>query len=258
MMGKGNWIVLSMAAVFVVSQPILAASRVDPVLKQIDTMTQLETDDASQVELIQQKSDEGTKVVRSTFFHRQADDSFLMVMTYPELERGNGYLKQGDNYWMYRRNTRTFQHIARGENIAGTDSSAEDFEDLKLAEKYRAILDGAGKEKMTETKLGEVPVYCIELEAKQDNTVYPKKIYWVRQDNYLPLKVQSFSLSGKLMQTAYFLKYIQLQGKYVWVKGVFVDEFEKGNKTAVEFKNLSTAKVPDHYFTKGYLESLSK
>ncbi len=43
----------------------------------------------------------------------------LIVMSAPEAEKGNGYLRMGDNLWMYRRNTRTFQHINRDESIGG-------------------------------------------------------------------------------------------------------------------------------------------
>jgi hypothetical protein len=39
---------------------------------------------------------------------------------------------------------------------------------------------------------------------------------------------------------------------------MFIDEFEKGNKTKVEISGISTEKVDDKIFTKAYLENLSK
>jgi hypothetical protein len=178
-------------------------------------------------------------------------------MTAPEVEKGNGYLKQGDNFWMYKRNTRTFQHINRDESIAGTDAKGEDFENKKLTELYKPALEG-GKEKVVEGKLGDVPVYQFKLVAKVEDVSYPKRTYWVRQDNFLPLKIQSFSKNGTLMETAYLLKYTQIQGKYLMVKGMFIDEFEKGNKSIVELKNITIKPIDPHVFTKAYLENLSK
>jgi hypothetical protein len=35
------------------------------------------------------------------YYERDADGAFLIVMTAPEVEKGNGYLRLGDNMWMY-------------------------------------------------------------------------------------------------------------------------------------------------------------
>ena len=103
-----------------------------------------------------------------------------------------------------------------------------------------------------------MPVYKLVVKAKISDVDYPKKVYWVRKDNYLILKEESYSLSGTLMQTAYFLKYTIIDGRYVPVKHLYIDEFEKGNKTIVDISDLSTRALDDAIFTKAYLENLSK
>jgi hypothetical protein len=60
------------------------------------------------------------------------------------------------------------------------------------------------------------------------------------------------------MQTAYYLKYSIVDDSYVPVKMMYVDEFEKGNKTIVEISGISTKALDDKLFTKAYLENLSK
>jgi hypothetical protein len=60
------------------------------------------------------------------------------------------------------------------------------------------------------------------------------------------------------MQSAYYLKYTEVDGKFIPVKQIFRDEFEKGNQTMVEISNISTKKLDDAIFTKAYLENLSK
>lgn len=60
-----------------------------------------------------------------------------MVTTAPQSEKGNGYLRTGNNFWMYRQNTRTIQHINRDESINGTDTKAGDFERKKTTELYK-------------------------------------------------------------------------------------------------------------------------
>ena len=64
-------------------------------------------------------------------------------------------------------------------------------------------------------------------------------------------------MSGTLMQTAYYMNYTIVDGRYVPVKQLFIDEFEKGNKTLVEISGISTSRLGD-IFNKAYLENISK
>jgi hypothetical protein len=228
------------------------------VLKKIEYNTSLTSDASAKVVLSQQKANQGIKNIEVQYYRRDSDKSFLIVMTAPESEKGNGYLRIKDNFWLYRRNTRTFQHINRDENIGGTNAHGADFEDRKLTEMYDVAKDSSGGEKLSEEVLGKIPVYRLEVKAKVNDVDYPKKIYWVRKDNFLLLKEQSYALSGSLMQTSYYLKYTEVDGKFVPVSQLFIDEFEKGNKTSMELSGISTQKLDDSKFTKAYLENLSK
>ncbi|MFH1287422.1 MAG: outer membrane lipoprotein-sorting protein [bacterium] len=244
---------------FLLSTPLFAEELdVNLLLKKIENNLEITSDIRANVILTQQKVEQGVKVLEMIYYRRDNDDSFLIVMSAPEAEKGNGYLRMGDNLWMYRRNTRTFQHINRDESIGGSDAKADDFERRKLTETYEFAKDAKGKEIISKAKLGQVLVYKLEIKAKVHDVDYPKKIYWIRRDNYLPLKEESYSLSGTLMQTAYYLKYTIVDDRYVPVNQMFIDEFEKGNKTMVEISNISTKKIGDSVFTKAYLENLSK
>lgn len=232
---------------------------VSQILKSLDTLQKIKEDISVRVELVQQDREQGTKLLEALYYARDMQDLFLIVMTRPESEKGNGYLKIDKNFWMYRRNTRTFQHINRNENIAGTDTDAQDLEASKYDENYRGVIDPkTGQEQIISTTLGNIPVYQIEIIAKVPDVDYPKKILFVRQDNFLPLKELSYSLSGTLMYTHLFLQYTQINGRYIAVKELVIDEFEKGNKTLWEIKGISLGKLDDTIFTKAYLENLSK
>ncbi len=235
-----------------------AGTPVETLLSKIEKIQEMTSDIRAKVVLTQQKTGQGTKNIEMIYYRRDSDDSFLIVMAAPETDKGNGYLRVGDNFWMYRRNTRTFQHINRDESIGGTNAHAEDFEKRKLTELYAPSLDASNKEIISEEVLGKIPVYRFEVKAKVNDVDYPKKIYWIRKDNSLPLKEQSFSMSGTLMETAYYLNYTIVDGRYVAVKMMFIDEFEKGNKTLVEISGISTEKLESSIFTKPYLENLSK
>ncbi len=231
----------------------------EEILAKLEHNMRLATDITATVSLTQQKTGQGIKTLDMLFYRRDADNSFLIVMTAPESDKGNGYLRVGDNFWMYRRNTRTFQHVNRDESIAGTDAQGDDFEDRKLTELYAPVKDSTGAERVVaEETLGKVPVYRMQVTAKVNDVDYPRKTYWVRRDNFLLLKEQSYALSGSLMQTAYYLKYTPIKGRFVPVEQIFIDEFEKGNKTKLNIAGITTDPIKAEVFTKAYLENLSK
>jgi outer membrane lipoprotein-sorting protein len=235
-----------------------AESRVVPVLRAIDANYKMKKDIRADVTLTQQRAGQGTRIIGMAYFRRDSDDAFLMAMNSPENEKGNGYLRVGDNFWMYRKNTRTFQHVNRDESIGGSDAHSDDFETRKLEELYGPVQDSSGTEIFSEEMLGKVPVNRFEIKAKVNDVDYPRQIFWTRRENNLLLKQESYSLSGTLMQTAYFLKFTEIEGRFVPVKQLFIDEFEKGNRTIVEIANIVPGGLDDKIFTKAYLENLSK
>ena len=251
-------VALCAAAVWTPCSAEGALPKIETILQKMQDNINLSTDARAHVTLTQQKSGQGVKNFEVQYYRRDKDNAFLIVFTAPEAEKGNGYLRIADNFWMYRRNTRTFQHVNRDESIGGSDARGEDFETRKLTELYQPATDSGGKELIREEKLGAIPVYRIEVKAKVSDVSYPYRVFWVRTDNFLQLKDEAYSNSKTLMTTSYYLKYTTVLGKYVPIKQLFIDEFEKGNKTIVEISGIVTEKVDDAIFTKAYLENLSK
>ena len=230
------------------------------IMKAMEDLQDMGVDITAKIKITQKKPDQGVKVFESVYYRRDEDDSFLIVMTAPDNEKGNGYLRVGDNMWMYRRNTRTFQMMSRDQSIAGTDSNAGDFEQRKFTELYEPGVDDQGNELLVSETLGKakIPVYKLEVKAKVKDVEDPKVIYWVRQENFLSMKEEAYSLSGTLMETSYYPKWTTVDGKYIPLTMIFVDEFEEGNRSIVELSGISLKPIDDSIFTKAYLENLSK
>ncbi|NDC82669.1 outer membrane lipoprotein-sorting protein [bacterium] len=232
------------------------AQTVTELMSKIDSAMELNSDITARVQLTQQRVNQGTRVLEMVYRRRDTADAFLIVMMAPEIDKGNGYLKSGDNFWMYRKNTRTFQHINRDESIGGTDANAGDFEQKKLIELYKPAKEGL--DAIKKETLGRIPAYKFEIKAKSSTVKYPKKVYWVRQDNGLPLKEESYSLSGTLMATNYYLSYASIDNHFIVNRALFIDEFEKGNKTVMSLSEVSLKPIDASVFSKAYLENLSK
>jgi outer membrane lipoprotein-sorting protein len=238
--------------------PLCAQPTMEELLKKVELNQKMTSDIKANVTLTQQKAGQGIKQFDVMYYRRDSDDSYLIVMIAPESEKGNGFLRMADNFWMYRKNTRTFQHINRDESIAGTNAKGQDFERRAVNELYEGVKDSLGKEAIKEEMLGQIAVYRAEVKAKVKDVDYPRKIFWIRKDNMLLLKEEDYSLSGTLMQTSYFLKYTTINNRFIPVEQMYIDEFEKGNKTQMKISGISMDKLDDRIFTKAYLENLSK
>lgn len=245
------------AGLATISVPVLAVdgTRILKAIEQNESMTQ---DVQSKVVLTENRRGQGVKVLTMEYFRRDKDKSFVIAMTGPESERGNGYLRQGDHFWMYRRNTRTFQHVNRDESIGGSDAKGGDFESRPFTEMYAPVKDGAGKEALRTDTVGGVACWRLEVRAIVSDVDYPRKTLWVRQDNMLLAKQQSYSSSGTLMQSAYFTKYQPIAGRQLSTRMVFVDEVEKGNRSMVDLSEVKVGPVDPQVFTKAWLESKSR
>lgn len=249
--------ILSILAVLAFGAPAQTPPSAQKVLEILETQSKLGADMTARVNLTQTKVGQGAKQMAIQYFRRDKDNAFAMLIQAPESDRGNGYLRQGEHFWMYRRNTRTFQHVNRDESIGGSNAHGQDFETRKLTSLYSPAPGAAGV--LAPEMLGKKPVWKFEVKAKVNDVDYPRKTYWVSRDEFHLLKEQSYSPSGTLMQSSYFTKYAPVEnGKLIPSQMLFVDEFEKGNRTVVELSEVRTAKIPDETFTKAWIESKSK
>ena len=80
----------------------------------------------------------------------------------------------------------------------------------------------------------------------------------MRQDNNLILKVQNFSLSGRLVRSDYFPKYVRVEDRLMPAQMLLVDELKEGERTQMTVSDTSLARLPDSVFTKSYLERVNR
>jgi len=101
-------------------------------------------------------------------------------------------------------------------------------------------------------------VYIVALKAKNDEVPYNTQKAYMRKDNFVLLMVQSYSVSGRLLRTAYYPTYSKVGDKYVATTTIFKDELVAGKQTTMTMTNISLASIPDSVFTKAYLEKINK
>ena len=190
--------------------------------------------------------------IQYKIFERTDKKLMTIVQLFPEADKGNGYLRDGDNIWAYDPISRKFSHTSIKEALGNSDVKLDDVEQDENS--WRINYDIAGFEN---GMLGKQEVYIITVKAKTNEPSYAKSKYYVRKDMNLVLKEEDFSGSDRLMRTMLLPKYAKVPTGYVPTQILVRDELNPGENTTQIISDLTFDELPDRIFTKAYLEGLN-
>lgn len=209
-------------------------------------------DYSATISLVIEKPGKPKENLQYKIFERTDKDLMTIVQLFPEADKGNGYLRDGDNIWSYDPISRKFSHTSIKEALGDSDIKLDDVEqnDTRWRDNYNVT----GYEEGT---LGKFPVDIITLTAKTNEPSYAKTKMYVRKDIPLVLKEEDFSGSDRLMRTILIPKYSKVPAGYVSTQVLIRDELNKGEQTQQVVSDLTFDSLPDKIFTKAYLEGLN-
>ncbi len=195
----------------------------------------------------------GGRVQEKEFFGYVKDKALAyMEFTAPARDKGTRFLKISDEMWLYllsiEKSTKIAGHMLR-QSMMGSDFSYEDInENKKLADLYEIELVG------TDTVSTRI---CFELVliAKVDEISYHKRKVFVDTVNYIPLRVELYAKSGKLLKEVFITDFKKIAGKNFPTRIKMINKLRKDTYTEMVFYDLKIDHaIPSKYFTKSYLE----
>lgn len=255
-------IVIIVAALAAVAM-VLPADDFDPdegrrILQRIDSLVSYEESDFSaEYTVTQERPGQGQSRTKMTMFRRDRENRYTILIMEPAADRGKGYVRIGENLWLYDPADQRFTRTSARDRFENTNARNSDFTQSTLAEDYRVV--GHVRE-----QLGAYDTDVYDLEAVTDDVTYPKMRIWVDQ-NGLVRKFEDYSLSGQHMRSTAIPRYRRLGDQFVAVQIVIQDEL-RGREVDGEFRNERTIvtvdkpslrEVPDMVFTRSYLERVS-
>jgi outer membrane lipoprotein-sorting protein len=234
------------------SAQTLSIPEADKILAELDDLGNFPGKDYSALfTIVSEKPGEKQSVTQVRIFRRDAKKQFTILIMLPEVNKGQGYLREDDNVWFYDPTSRKFSHSSVKENLQNSEAKNSDFTANSMAEDYSI-------QKVTEGMVGKYPVWILDLKAKTNEVSYDRLLLYVRKDKTMTLKEEAYSVNGRLMRTTLFPKYITLEGKLLPSQILIVDEINKGEKSQITMAEQSVEKLPDKVFTKAFLEQVNK
>jgi outer membrane lipoprotein-sorting protein len=222
------------------------------ILAELDTLGNFEGKDFSALyTIVSQKPGEKDSVTQVRIFRRDAMDQFTFLIMLPEVNKGQAYLREGDNIWFYDPTSRKFSFSSMKENIQDSEAKNSDLSRSTLSDDYSVS-------SVREGKVGQIPVWIIDLAAKTRNVSYERLVLHVRKDRTVLLKEEAYSVSGRLMRTTLYPRYAELDGKLLPTQILIVDELNPGERSQLTLAEQSVAPIPDRVFTKAFLEQVNR
>src|SRR5574344_2230684 len=183
-------------------------------------------DYSATVTLVVEKPGKTKENLQFKMFERIEREQMTMVQLFPEADKGQGYLRDGDNFWTYDPVSRKFNHTSLKEMLGDSDAKVDDVRNDK--EKWRTNYEVTG---FSEGTLGKYDVYILTFHAITPEPSYAYSTYYIRKDVHLPLKIEDFSATNRLMRTILMPKYAKVAQGYVATQTLIRDELNKGEQT---------------------------
>ena len=173
----------------------------------------------------------------------------------PVEDQGIKFLALGgaEQLWMYlpqiKKTIRISGAMAK-QSMMNSDFSYEDLLDRdRLGEDYAARLLG-------EEDIEAIGCYVLELQAKKGSAHYRQMKLWARRDNFIPIREEFYSGSGKLQKTAVQTDIVKIHGRLVPTRMIFRDLELQDHQTTLSITKMRFGVViPERYFT---VENLTK
>jgi outer membrane lipoprotein-sorting protein len=228
-------------------------------LKKVDSLVTFNENDLSAEYTIVKRDPGGSSSTTvATMFRRDRTDQFLILILEPDIDKGKGYLKLGDNLWLFDPVGKTFTFTSAKERFQNSSARNSDFNRSNFSLDYQVL---SGRQE----KLGVFNCTVLELKATNDRVSFPKVVLWISDDG-LVRQLKDYSLSGQLMRTSAMPSYQKVGNRWIPSSLVILDnlksktiqgktEFER---TTITISKPSLIPLPDTVYTKEYLEKVNK
>lgn len=188
----------------VAATPVFAGDpTVEEILKKYDSMMgPLSFDAVNEMTSTREDGSSRTYVMRML---KKDTDKFRLFFQEPAAVKGQEMLRLGDNLWVYLPNLKRATRIANRESFQGGDFNNADVLRVNYALDYGGVLAAS-----------ELPdTWCLQLKAKNPETSYDAVTLYVRKSDLMPVKGKYFGASGKMIRSADFSEFKELQKGFV-------------------------------------------
>jgi len=176
-----------------------------------------------------------TRVYEMISYGRGEEDAAIEYNA-PARERGTRMLKLGDELWVYMPGVDRVQKISGHMMRQGMMGSDVSYEDLMTSRQLREAYDS---ELLGEEEAEGRMTWRLQLTAVDETVTYPKRVMWVDQESFIPVRQELSALSGMLLKTWTMGDVTEFDDGRMFPRTMVIeDHVRRGSVTRVEFDDI--------------------
>jgi outer membrane lipoprotein-sorting protein len=178
------------------------------------------------------------------------DDKFLVIFLTPPIQKGQKFLMNDENMWMYLPKSKRVMRISAKEKSMGGEANNSDVMRVDLVKDYNIKY-------LCDENMNNTMCYKLELSGKNRKVAYNKVIYWISKNGKMPVKRELYSISGKLMKNWYFEDIKVFNNVRRPAKMIIENALNKEYRTEIIFLEIDEkARFKDNMFQPTYLKTM--
>ncbi|MFZ5475643.1 MAG: outer membrane lipoprotein-sorting protein [Myxococcota bacterium] len=221
-------------SLFLLMVPMVArAITLDEMLAKVDANMTFDTRETTITMKVIKNGRE--KVYKMHSYGRGQDEGATEYLE-PARDKGTKMLKKGDELWMWLPSVEKTQkisgHMLR-QSMMGSDLS---YEDMMQASAWRKAYSGAvvGEEVVEGRK-----TWKIDMKANDATVSYPRRLVWVDQETYIPVRQELYALSGMLLKV-WSMSDVKAYGDRQFPSRMVIeDKVQQGSRTELTFDAIA-------------------
>ncbi|SFW11333.1 outer membrane lipoprotein-sorting protein [Nitrosovibrio sp. Nv17] len=178
----------------------------------------------------------------------KGNENSVVMTVEPASDRGQAILMKGRDLWIFLPDVSQPVRLSLSQRLTGQVANG-DLARANFTGDYNATI-------LRTDTIDDEKFYVLELTGVDRGVTYHKVLYWIRQTNHWPYRAEFYSLSDRLLKTAYYEDFKLLLGKHRPTRLVMEDALRKGEKSVLEYSEMKLQDLPDKIFTKNYLKKL--
>ncbi|MFO7874012.1 MAG: outer membrane lipoprotein-sorting protein [Bacteroidales bacterium] len=166
----------------------------------------------------------------------KGDDYFMVYITAPAEEKGQAFLKRGNEMWHWLPSIDRMVKLPPSmmmQSWMGSDFTNDDLM------KESSIVKDYNKELIGDEKIKDYDAYKIKLTPKPEAAVvWGEIIIWITRENYYQLKADYYDEFGTLVQTMIGTEIETLDNRKLPTKMTIIPADKEGHKTILKFVEM--------------------
>jgi outer membrane lipoprotein-sorting protein len=231
--------------------PIIGFTGMDPsadgILNKADDVRSPQSDYTVDVTVTSLKPGKEPKIAKYEVMVKGKTKTVIKTLA-PAVDRGTSMLMIDYDFWVFLPSISKPLRISLQQRLLGEAANGD------IA---RANFSGDYSPKLLKLEsIDGVEYHVLELLAKDERVTYHRVVLWVQKENFHPFKAEFYAVSGRILKTATYEDYRQIGGKLRPTRLVLNDPLVRGQRSIIEYSQVTSTALPDRYFTEQHLKKL--